>query len=109
MVGSGGLGGFGQTVGRDGLVVLTVGGLNAIAPLLAPAQAGGLHESGDAIAAMGGALLVERLLDARTAVSLPAAGKNGGDLAGELLIRHRPRTGAITAVLPAVETAGGPV
>ena len=34
LVGSGSLGGFGQAVGRDGMVVLAVGGLDAVAPLL---------------------------------------------------------------------------
>ena len=56
---------------------------------------------------MATALLAERLLDARTAICLPAAGKDGGDLAGELLVCHRTRAGAITALLPIVEAAGG--
>src|SRR5271168_1245707 len=53
------------------------------------------------------ALLAEGLLDTRTAIGLPAASKNGGDLSGELLVRHRARSGVVTALLPVVKAAGG--
>jgi hypothetical protein len=87
--------------------VVAVSGLDAVAAFLATAQTRGAHEPGDAIAAMAAALLAERLLNARTAIRLPAAGKNGGDLSGERLIGQGARAGVVTALLPVVEAAGG--
>ena len=87
--------------------VVAVSGLDSVAALLAAAQTRSAHEPGDAIAAMATALLAEGLLDARTAIRLPTAGKNGGDLPGERLVRHRARAGVVTALLPVVEAAGG--
>jgi hypothetical protein len=81
--------------------------LDPVAALLATAQAGDAHEPGDTISTMAAALLTERLLNARTAIRLSAAGKNGGDPAGELLIGQGAWAKAITALLPVVEAAGG--
>jgi hypothetical protein len=94
-------------IGCDGVIVVAVSGLNSVAALLAAAQTCGAHEPGDAITAMTAALLTEGLLDAWTAIRLPAAGKNGGDLPGEGLVRHRARAGVVTALLPVIEAAGG--
>ena len=52
LVGRGGLGCGGQTIGRNGLIVMAVGRLDAIAAFLATAQALLLHEPGDAVASM---------------------------------------------------------
>ena len=107
LIGRGGFRGLGQMIGRDGVIVVAVSGLNSVAALLAAAQTRSAHEPGDAIAAMTAALLTEGLLDAWTAIRLPAAGKNGGDLPGESLVRHRARAGVVTALLPVIEAAGG--
>ena len=56
---------------------------------------------------MTAALLTEGLLDARTSIRLPTAGKNGGDLPGERLVRYRAPAGVVTALLPVIEAAGG--
>lgn len=107
LIAGGGLGHFGQVIGRDGVIVVAVGGLDAVAALLAAAQTRRAHEPGDAIAAMVAALLAEHLLDARTAIGLPAFGKHGGDLPGERLVRQGAPAGLVTALLPVVEAAGG--
>src|SRR2546421_3786320 len=50
LIGSRSLGSFSQTIGGDGLIMVAVGGLDAIAAFLATAQALFLHEPRDAIA-----------------------------------------------------------
>jgi len=107
LIGRGDFRGLRQVIRRDGVIVVAVSSLDAVAPLLATAQTRAAHEPGDAITAMMAALLTEGLLDARTAIRLPTAGKNGDDLPGECLVRHRARAGVVTALLPSIEAAGG--
>ena len=107
LVGSSGLGSFGQAVGGDGLVVVTVGGLDPIAALLAAAQAGLLHEAGDAVAAVAASLFAQLIDDARAAVGLAALGMNRFDLLGQGLIGQRARARSRASIEPVVVAAGG--
>ena len=86
LVGSSGLWGFSQVVGSDGVVVVAVGGLDAIATFLATTQTRFLHEAGDAIATVAAALFAQLTHDARAAVSLPALGVNLADLLDQRLV-----------------------
>ena len=107
LIGGGGLGGGRQTIGRDGVVVVAVGGAHTVAALLAAAEARGPHEPGDAFAALPVTLLAQGLLHPGTAVSLPALGVNGLDAARQTLIGQGAWTGRLAALLPGVVTAGG--
>ena len=89
--------------------MLAVGGLDAEAPLLAAAQAGGLHESGDAVAAMPAPLLAQGRDEARTAISLPALGVAVLNLQSQGLVGHGTRAGAGAPLVPGVVAAGGDV
>jgi len=100
LIGGGGLGGGRQTIGRDGVVVVAVGGADAVAAPLAATEARCLHESGDAFAAMAVALLPQDLLHPRAAVSLAALGVNGLDGARQLLIGLGAWAGGPAALQP---------
>jgi hypothetical protein len=86
LVGSSGIGQLRQAVGRDGLVVLAVGGDHAVTALLAPANLLLAHQPADAVAPVPPAQLAQAGLDARTAISLPALLVDATDLPGQLLI-----------------------
>src|SRR5437899_2181522 len=72
LIGGGGFGSVGQAVGSNRLVVVAVGRLDAIAPLLATAQALLLHQTGNTIAPMASSLLAQLLDHARATVGLAA-------------------------------------
>jgi len=89
--------------------VVTVGGLNAIAALLAAAQALFLHEPGHAVASMAAPFFAQLPLDARSAVGLAAARMNPVDLLDQGLIFQRAGTGANLALFPLIEAGGGSI
>ena len=62
------------------MVVVAVGGLDAVAALLAATEAPALHETGDAIAAMSTSSGTEFVGDPGRAVGLAARGMNDRDL-----------------------------
>jgi hypothetical protein len=91
----------------DGLVVVAVGRLDAVAAFLASAQTLFPHEASDAIASMAASFFAQFLLDARSAIGLTAAGMNLVDLMGQGLIFQRAGTGVSLALFPVVEAGGG--
>jgi hypothetical protein len=94
LVGRGGLRGLGQAVGSDGVVVVAIGGADAVAALLATAQAHGVHDAGDAFASMAASVGTEGGLDARAPVGATATGVDGLDLDGEVLVLESAGSGA---------------
>jgi hypothetical protein len=103
----GGLGCCRQTIGGDGLIVVAVGRLDAVAAFLASAQTLFPREASDAIASMAASFFAQFLLDARSAIGLTAAGMNLVDLMGQGLIFQRAGTGVSLALFPVVEAGGG--
>lgn len=101
------LGRCGQTIGRNGLIVVAVGRLDAIAAFLATAQALLLHEPRDAVASMAASFFAQLFLDTRSAIGLSAAGMNLVDLLGQHLVFHRSHARTNTPPLPVVIAAGG--
>jgi len=95
-----------QAIGRDGVIVIAVGGLDAIATLLASAQARLLHEPGDAVASVVESFFAQRLDHARAAISLAAPGMEGIDRLGQRLVFHRARAGVGASIEPVVVAAG---
>src|ERR1043166_1673654 len=97
----------GQAVGRDGLVVLAVGGYNAIALLLAATQTLCAHEARNAIAPMPLTLATQVHVHPRCAVGLPAFIVDSHDLGPELLLFQGARSRAAFSLLPVVIAANG--
>ena len=60
-IGNGDLEDGGLVIGRDGMIVVAVGGLDTVAALLATAQTRGAHDPSDAMATVAAALLIQRL------------------------------------------------
>ena len=103
LVGRGGLGRLGQAIGGNGLVVVAVGGLDAIAALLAAAQTLFLQESSDAVASMAASFFAQLPMDTKSTVGLAAARMNLVDLLGQRLIFQCAGTGLSLALFPVVE------
>src|ERR1043166_2136219 len=103
------LGSVREVVGCNGLVVVAVGGANAIARLLPTVESLLLHEPGDAIASVPLALFAQFHADARATVGASALCMNGLDLLAQrpLLCGTRPRTAA--TLVPVVVATGGNV
>src|SRR5436190_16300367 len=106
LVGRGRLGRLGQTVRSDGLVMVAVRRLQAVAALLAAAEAFLLHEAGNAVASMARSLLAQLHHDAWAAVGLAAVRMDGFDLLGQRLVLERPRPGGSEPTAPIVIAAG---
>jgi hypothetical protein len=103
LIGGGGLGRLRQAIGCDGLIVVAVGGLDAIAAFLTATEALFRHEPGDAVASMIASFFAQLPLDARSAIGLAAAGMNLVDLLGQGLIFQGAGTGLSMASFPILE------
>ena len=106
LVGSRGLGRGGQAVGGDGLVMVAIGGADAVAALLAPTETRLVHDPGNAIATAAVPLFAEFHQDARTPIRLPAPGMDGLNFLGQRLIFQGAWAGRGAASLPVIITAG---
>src|SRR5580704_18000077 len=101
------LGATARRLGAIGSFMVAVGGLDAKAALLAPAQALLLHESGDAMTPVAASFFAQGLHHARTAVGVPALGMNQVDFVGQRLVFQRARARTSAALVPVVIAAGG--
>ena len=106
LVGGSGLWGFSQVIGSDGVVVVAVGGLDAVAALLASADAPALHETGNTVASMSTSTGTEFVGDPGRAVGLAAFGMDDGDLLNQCLILSGAEPGTLASAIPVVEPAG---
>lgn len=97
---------MGQTVGGDGLVMVAVGGLDAVAPALAATEARFLHEPGNAVTPMAFSGLAQFPHQTRAAVGLAAALMDQLYLPGQLLILRGARAGRSAPLLPVIIAAG---
>jgi hypothetical protein len=86
--------------------VIAVSGLNAVAPLLASAQALLLHEPGHAVAPVTSSGFAQLHDDARAAVSLATACMDGLDLLLQSLVLEDSRARATAPGLPVIVTTG---
>ena len=94
---------LGKALG-SGLVA--VGGSNAVAAFLTPAEASGLHASSEAVAAVVAAFFEQCLPEARAAVGLAALGMEEFDVFGPGQAFERPGAGIGLPVAPGVVAAG---
>ena len=87
-------------------LVFTVGGLNAVAALLAAAKAPLFHQPGDTLAPVTASLLTQLLDYTRAAVCLAALFVDRLDDDGQSLVCDSTRPRAIGTLLPHVVAAG---
>jgi len=87
--------------------MVAVGGLNAVAALLATAEAILLHEPCDAIATVVTSVLEQFHPDTGAAVGLPALGVYLVDFLGQSLVLRRTWARTGLSILPVVVAAGG--
>ena len=99
--------GLSQAVGRDGMVVVAVGGPDAPASLLTPAKALSIHQASHTVTPMTLTLLLEFSDDARAALGLAAVRMNGPNLLGQLLVLEGSRPRCFAPSKPSVITALG--
>ena len=101
LVGGSGLWRFSQAIGSDGVVVVAVGGLDAVAALLASTDAPALHETGNAITAMSTSTGTEFVCDSRRSIGLAAFCMDDGDLLNQCLILQGTEPGTLASPIPA--------
>ena len=95
-----------KAIGRDGVVVIAVGGSNAVAPLLATAETHLGHETGDAFASVKAAPGAKGNPDTWSAIGLTTLGVDGGDFDGESLVLEGARSGCRLSTFPVVVSTG---
>ena len=93
---------LGEAVGGDGVVVVAVGGPDAVAGLLATAQALGAHEPGDASTAVPAALRAQAGRDARAAVSAATLVEDACDVVVDAGVLLGAVAGMVAAIPPCV-------
>src|SRR6266404_4226856 len=94
-------------IGRDGLIMIALGGPGPETALLAPADLLFAHEPADPISSMPLAALTQGHLDARRSISPAAVLVDLGDLLFELLILAPALAELVLSLSPVVKTAGG--
>ena len=104
----GGSGGrrLGEAVGSDGVVVVAVGGPDAVAALLAATEAPAFHEAGHSVASMSATQVPEFEGDPGRAIGLAACGMDDRDLLRQGLVLAGTEPGILAAAIPVVEPAG---
>ena len=106
LVGSSGLWCFCQQIRSYWVIVVTIGGLDSVAALLAPTDALALHESGNSVPSMSMPKVMEFVDNSGRTVSLAAFGVDDRDLLNQCLIRQGTGPWTLTSPIPVVEPAG---
>ena len=88
------------------MIVVTIGGLDSVAALLAPTDALALHESGNSVPSMSMPKVMEFVDNSGRTVSLAAFGVDGRDLLNQCLILQRTGPWTLTSPIPVIEPAG---
>jgi hypothetical protein len=83
LVGSNGLGHDSQAVGCDRLNMVAIGGKDALTAPLAAAEAGLVHDRGNAIATAAATLFAEFHQNAQTPIRLPTEDRDGLNFPGQ--------------------------
>ena len=88
------------------MIVVTIGGLDSVAALLAPTDALALHESGNSVPSMSMPKVMEFVHNSGRTVSLAAFGVDDRDLLNQCLIRQGTGPWTLTSPIPVIEPAG---